>query len=277
MTLDEAIRHLRSEPRYAVLVRDAYLGPDVLDSAERFRASEEFAEVRRLLQGRLDGGAVLDLGAGTGIASYAFARSGARTVYALEPDPSDVVGRGAIARLSAGLPIEVLDALGESIPLPDGAVDVVYARQVLHHIRELPQALRECARVLRPGGLFLACREHVVKGPRALRHFLKSHPVHRLAGGENAYQLSEYLGAIEGAGLAVEGVYKPLDSIINAFPIFRTPDDLREFRTRAVLERQFGRLGVIASYLPGVAWYLRRRLGENAPGALFTFLARKSP
>src|SRR4029078_10377650 len=94
MTLDEAIEQLRADPRNADMIRDAYLGPDTEDSAARFEASGEFKEVVRVVGG-FEGRDVLDVGAGTGIASRAMANAGARHVYALEPDASDLVGRGA--------------------------------------------------------------------------------------------------------------------------------------------------------------------------------------
>ena len=68
-----------------------------------------------------------------------------KSVIALEPDESQHFGRGAIAQLADGLSISVLDGVCEKIPLPDSSVDIVYARQVLHHTRDLKQALLKCA------------------------------------------------------------------------------------------------------------------------------------
>jgi ubiquinone/menaquinone biosynthesis C-methylase UbiE len=132
LTMDDAVRHLRAQPDRAELIRDAYLDRDVLASSERFRRSAEFAEVLQIVGDRIRGAHVLDVGAGTGIASFAFCRAGASCVYALEPDPSDEVGRGAIQRLPADLPIRVLDARGEEIPLAESEVDIVYGLSHIH-------------------------------------------------------------------------------------------------------------------------------------------------
>ncbi len=274
LTVDEAIEVLRADPARADLVRDAYLGRDVADSAARFAVSGEFIEVRRLLRDHLSGAEVLDLGAGTGIASLALLGAGATRVIAVEPDPSDEVGRGAIARLDPEGRIEVLDGVGENMPMPDASVDIVYARQVLHHARDLPRLAAECARVLRPGGVLLACREHVVEGPEELRTFLAAHPVHQLAGGENAHALREYTESLEGAGLLLIQVLGPWDSVINAFPVVRTADELRD-HARAALERRFGWIGQLAGLVPGVQAAVRRRIQRTEPGRMYTFMAVK--
>lgn len=53
-----------------------------------------------------------------------------------------------------GLDFEVGDI--ESLPLPDGSVDVVTLFGVLHHFPDMTAPLRECTRVLKKGGLLFA-------------------------------------------------------------------------------------------------------------------------
>jgi SAM-dependent methyltransferase len=274
LTTVEAVRQLRADPRYANVVRDSYLEADARAAAERFSGSAEFAEVCALLGERLRGGIVLDLGAGTGIASYAMARAGARLVYALEPDAGEM-GRAAIESLGGDLPIKLLDAFGERIPLGDEEVDVIYARQVLHHTRDLRGALAECARVLRRGGLLLVCREHVADDERQLAQFLAEHPIHQLAGGEHAYPLDAYVSAIEAAGLRIERTLEPWDSIINAFPTVRSSEELSRF-PRRVLGERFGLAGRLAGFVPvvrSIAWKRIKRY--PIPGRHYSFLTVK--
>lgn len=274
ITVDEAVRQWREDPQMAALVRDAYLDRDVHAAAKRFFVSEEFAEVKHLLRNRWHGGIVVDLGAGAGIASYAFAQSGAHHVYAVEPDPSDEVGRGAITRLSQGLPIEIIDAYAEKIPLPDNSVDVVYTRQVLHHILDLPTAMNECARILKPGGLFIACREHVVDNEIQKQMFLDNHPMHQLAGNENAYSLPTYLYAITHAGLTSTKTLGPLDSVINAFPQVRSNEELLTLKND-LLKTKFHFLGTVIARMPIIStlvWNFARPI----PGRMYSFIALKT-
>lgn len=88
---------------------------------------------------------VLDLGAGTGKLTQALMAAGHR-VTAVEP--SD----GMRELLAVNCPtVDVLAGTAEDIPLADASVDVVTAGQAMHWF-DLPRALPEISRVLRPGG-----------------------------------------------------------------------------------------------------------------------------
>jgi SAM-dependent methyltransferase len=274
MTLDESILWMRSQPAFAAVVRDAYLGPDLEASARRFFESGEFAATRAVIGARCIEACVLDLGAGTGIASRAWLSAGASKVIAVEPDPSDLVGRGALQRLCAALPVEILPDSAERLSVPDGCVDLVYARQVLHHLSDLDAALRECYRVLRPGGIFLACREHVVDDASQLRSFLARHPVHQLAGGENAYSAAAYRSAIDSAGLQLKQEFGLWDSVINAYPAVGCEAELPSYPRRA-LEKKLGVAGRLVAALPGVQMLAWKWLRRARPGRMHTFLAIK--
>jgi SAM-dependent methyltransferase len=274
MTTEEAVLWLREDPGSADLVRDAYLGRDVADSARRFADSGEFAEVRRILGPRLAGASILDMGAGIGMASLAFSACGAGRVVAVDPDPSDELGRGAMARLATRNEFEIVDGYGESIPLPDGSMDIVYCRQMLHHAGDLPLLMRECARVLKPGGALLACREHVVDDEEQLRQFLDEHPVNRMAGGENAYRLDVYREAITAAGFILDRVLGPWESVINAFPGFPSQAAVESI-PEIVLAHRLGPLARLVIRVPGVRSAVINRIDRRLPGRMYTFLAHR--
>jgi ubiquinone/menaquinone biosynthesis C-methylase UbiE len=88
---------------------------------------------------------VLDLAAGTGKLTRRLVELGA-DVLAVEP-----VGAMRTQLLAAVPSVEVLDGLGEEIPVPDASVEVVTVAQAFHWF-DAPAALAEIARVLRPGG-----------------------------------------------------------------------------------------------------------------------------
>ena len=193
-------------------------------------------------------------------------------MIAARPDESDEVGRGAMAR--AGTDFEVIDAFGERLPLPDASVDIIYAREVLHHAQDLDRLMAEVVRFLRRGGVMLACREHVVDDDGQLQLFLANHPVHQLAGGENAFPLPRYVAAIGAAGLVDLRVLDPWDSVINAFPAVRSTEELRRLPAER-LRRRLGALGRLAGAIPGVRQLVWRRIRWPDPGRMYSFIAHK--
>ena len=273
-TWEQAVQWLLDQPEQRDLCRACYYDRPALGVAQRFQASEEWQALRRLMPALP--GEALDVGAGMGVASYALARDGWRTV-ALEPDPSALVGAGAIRRLAdeAGLSIEVVQEWGESLPFADARFELVHARQVLHHARELPRFCAELFRVLKPGGILLATREHVVSSPAQLPAFLAGHALHGLYGGENAFTLPAYLAALRGAGFEVTQVLGPLESVINFAP-FTEEGLVQEIARRAA--RVPGGSALVRAALArpwrGAALRLLSRL-DRRPGRLYTFVARR--
>jgi SAM-dependent methyltransferase len=271
---EEAVEWLLSQPSQQELVKACYFDRPIRVAAERFRNSEEWQAVRAWLPERP--GTVLDVGAGNGIASYALALDGWETT-ALEPESSRWVGAGAIRELAAeaGLKINVVQGLGESLPFADATFDAIHARQLLHHARELGWLCQELCRVLKPQGTFLATREHVISSAGQLAAFYRKHPLHRLYGGENAFKLREYLGALRSAGFVVVEVMGPFDSCINYAPFAKKT-------LHSELGRRLGRFpggkAIAGLALGGRCFdftlHLLSRL-DRRPGRLYSFVARK--
>jgi SAM-dependent methyltransferase len=273
MTWEEAVEWLKSQPGSTDLIRDAYYDEPALSAAGRFASTGEWEETARIL-GAWMPGKVLDLGAGNGVSSYAFACSGCRVV-AVEPDASLKVGAGAIGLLAreARLDIGVVRGYAEQLPFHDGSFDIVYGRQVLHHAEDLRDLCREAARVLRSGGAFVMTREHVISKKSDLPRFLESHPLHALYGGENAFLLEEYREAIESAGLRLTNLYGPHESPINYFP--KTRQDKKE-EISEIMGRYIGALPARVLCSTGGARRLLFRIlsmADHTPGRLYSFMA----
>ena len=242
-------------------------------AAERYAASEEWQTVLQWVGARR--GAALDVGAGRGIATYALAKNGF-TVTALEPDPSDLVGAGAIRALmdEAGLPFSLETRVGDPLPFEDESFDVVFARAVLHHVPDLRGAVAQFERILKPGGRFIAVRDHVVDGPEELQAFFKVHALHHLYGGENAFPAAVYADAIRASGLRLDRTYNPLETPVNYGPksrhdlagdiAARLPAPLRAPAAAAV------RNGVVGPHLLALLGRIDRR-----PGRHYSFVATK--
>jgi SAM-dependent methyltransferase len=272
ITWEAAVTWLRSQPDKQDVVRACYFDEPPLAAAERYWHSDEWEAVRSFVpEGK---GRALDVGAGLGIASYALAKDGWQ-VTALEPDPSALVGVGAIKSLAqqAQLPIQVVQEFGERLPFDDATFEFVFARQVLHHARDLKQLCRELSRVLKPGGKVIAIRDHVLQNKADLGKFLEAHTLHHLYGGENAYLFEEYRSALQEAPLHVD----------QALRSYQTPMHYEKREIREKLSSRLGRLPLMKPVTSVLAHdrVLQTVLGiashfDNRPGALVSFVCRKS-
>jgi SAM-dependent methyltransferase len=271
---EEAVEWLVAQPDQQELVKACYYDRPARSTAERFWSSDEWRAIRNLLPG--SPGKVLDVGAGNGIASYALAKDGWDTT-ALEPDPSNTVGGGAIRALAleAGLNITVVQEFGERLPFPDATFDVIHARQVLHHANNLGKFCGELFRVLKSGGILIATREHVISHPGQLDRFLERHALHKLYGGENAFQLKDYKKALGAAGFSLDQVIGPFDSVINYAPFTR--ETLKAEFTQRLAHYPFGKVlaAILFQSVNFDATLKLLSLIDRRPGRLFSFVARK--
>jgi ubiquinone/menaquinone biosynthesis C-methylase UbiE len=270
LTWEEAVAHLRTQPSYAALIEQAYLSGDLATNIERFRDSVEWEATLQIIKTHTQSSSlrILDIGAGNGIASIAFALEG-YTVSSLEPDPGHSVGAGAIRSLAKHFNLQnitVIEGFGEQLPFEDESFDVVYCRQVLHHAADLNHFLKECYRVCSKNGLLLTVRDHVIKNDSDKQVFLKKHPLHKLYGGENAFTLSEYRSAITGGGFKIKQTLNAAESALNYSP-WTEQSFYKAIRRKLPLPN--------SAVLEKAAWRLNLWRLKQIPGTVYSFIATK--
>lgn len=149
-------------------------------------------------------GAVLEIGFGSGLNVMFYDRAKVQRVWALEPSAEMWTRAEAKAR-SAQVPIELLPAPAERVPLPDDSVDTVLITYTLCTIADVDSALAEAKRVLREGGRFLFCEHGAAPDVHVLRWQNRLNPLwKRFGGGCNLNRRIPEL--IEGAGFRIENL-----------------------------------------------------------------------
>ncbi|WP_336630802.1 MULTISPECIES: class I SAM-dependent methyltransferase [unclassified Microbacterium] len=95
---------------------------------------------------------LLDVGAGAGTITADFAEIvAAVTATEMGEDGLAVTRAELAARGAGGVDLRVADV--HALPFPDDTFDVTHAHQVIQHVADPVRALREMARVTKPGGI----------------------------------------------------------------------------------------------------------------------------
>jgi SAM-dependent methyltransferase len=174
----------RAETRARQLIEDAALGPGQL---------------------------ALEIGCGTGIFLEKVARSGAR-IHGMDLSP-DLLAR-AMAR---GIP-ETRVLLGDAhrMPYADATFDAVYGSSILHHL-DLEAALRECLRVLKPGGRLALAEPNLWNPQIAFMYLIGPRVPFGLSPDEMAFTRSRIRRLLERLGY-VQVAVRPVDFLHPAVP-----------------------------------------------------------
>ena len=101
----------------------------------------------------------LDAGAGTGRHAIVLAQRGVAVVAVDQSPDMLAVARDKVAR--AGLDIDLrVGSLEDRLPAEDDQFDLLVCALTLSHIPDIEHAVRECVRVVRPGGSLLISDIH---------------------------------------------------------------------------------------------------------------------
>jgi SAM-dependent methyltransferase len=93
---------------------------------------------------------VLDVGCGAGTDLVRFARGGARVTGVDIAASAIELARQNVAQQGLAADLRVAD--GEQLPFENGTFDLVFAHGVVQYTQDAPALVRECHRVLKPGG-----------------------------------------------------------------------------------------------------------------------------
>jgi SAM-dependent methyltransferase len=146
------------------------------------------------------GDVVIDIGSGSGTDTLLAARLVGPDGCVLGLDMTEAMRdklRRNIAAAGAAN-VEVLSGNAEAIPLPDASVDVVTTNGVINLVPDKPRAIREIARVLRPGG-WLQMADIVVRSLPS--EACRSHPELWAECVVGATTEESYVVGLEAAGL----------------------------------------------------------------------------
>lgn len=121
-------------------------------NSPRFRSLQKVTEFRikqiDLWFGCLKGATAIDVGCGGGLLSIPLIERGAK-VFGVDLSPGSL----ETARRASGGQGTFVEADARNLPLETSSADFVLLADVLDHIEDYPNALREARRVLKPSGL----------------------------------------------------------------------------------------------------------------------------
>ena len=155
---------------------------------------------RRLLAGLR--GRVLELGAGSGV-SFAYYPAAVTELVAVEPE-AHLRAMAQEAAAEAPVPVRVVQGVADDLPAEDASMDAGVVTAVLCSVPDPAAALRELARVIRPGGE-LRFFEHVAaRSPRLaqVQRALDATIWPRVNGGCHTHRDTE--AAIRAGGFEIE-------------------------------------------------------------------------
>jgi arsenite methyltransferase len=125
-------------------VESAYTTPDVIEQRRAFRSAI----------GLRPGERVLDIGSGPGFLAVEMAEEVGPEGRVVGVDPSESM-LAMSRRRAPGATTEFRSGDALELPFPDESFDVAVSTQVYEYVKDVPTALAEARRVLRPGGRLL--------------------------------------------------------------------------------------------------------------------------
>ncbi len=98
------------------------------------------------------GNLAADIGAGTGFITEGLVARGLKVIAI---DQSAGMLKVLKSKFMLGDKVDCRVGEAEKLPIEDNRVDYVFANMYLHHVKSPPKAIKEMARILKPGGMLV--------------------------------------------------------------------------------------------------------------------------
>jgi len=176
----------------------------ILPKATQFACSSKPAMRQREKVVPLAEGRVLEIGIGSGLNVPYYDETRVTKLWGLDPSP-EMQKLAEQAARSAPFEVELIGLPGDEIPLERDSVDTVLITYTLCSIPETEPALRQMARVLKPGGALIFC-EHGAAPDESVRRWQdRMNPIWKRLGG-GCHLNRPIPDLIEGGGFRIEGI-----------------------------------------------------------------------
>ena len=278
---EKTINSLKRDKNYKDIIKSCYYDDPIEGAIKRFEDSKEWESLTKELENKqITKGKVLDFGSGRGISSIALAKI-KWEVYAVDENDGDNAGLNSLVKIKNDLNLRIIlnKANFEKLPYQDNFFDLVYARQSLHHSKDLKASCVEIHRVLKKGGIFISLRDHVIDKNLDKEVFLKNHPLHKYTQDENAFLLSEYLDSFKYSGFKILKILKTYSSALNYDPN-KIEDILSHYTKNKFLigSKRFQVLinnkNYISKFIKSILIYFIN-LRDKTPGRPYSFILKK--
>lgn len=143
---------------------DRYILPRLIDFA---CSNASIAEQRQVVVPQATG-TVLEIGIGSGLNLPYYDTDKVKNIIGIDPG-AGVLNLGKSRFDKAGIPLDILQESAEKIPLESNSIDTVLLTWAGCSIPDLPAALAEMRRVLKPGGKMVFCEHGLSSDPHIAR------------------------------------------------------------------------------------------------------------
>ncbi|MDX1672363.1 MAG: class I SAM-dependent methyltransferase [Balneolaceae bacterium] len=127
-------------------------------------------------------GRVLEIGIGSGLNLPFYDHEQVDKIWGLDPSP-EMISMACEAADELPLTIDFINRPGEEIPLDANSMDTVVVTYALCTIPDVIAALRQMARVLKPGGQLIFCEHGLAPDARVRRWQNRLNPIWKKLGG----------------------------------------------------------------------------------------------